>query len=288
MRRPLGLIALLVPALAYAQPGAVDPQLPPPEVAPPVQAEPPPMASPAGPMTDPQVLALARGTHAAAARGDCVGARALGSQIARLDPEFHRTVIKTDAVITQCRPAARSYSIAAAPEPEAPYMAAREGPPPIDGTSLVGQFLLGGLFTVGGGIGGAFLGAALERNDGCSDECYGGLILGGFVGGTLMAAIGVNLAGDTDEVDGSLGLAIGGSLLGGLVGIGAISNGNLGEGSLVVLIVAPTIGAMLGFNIHRVYKPQRAPRSTYDRRLAVQPSQHIADDVGFTLATGSF
>jgi len=284
MRRLLGLITLLAPAGALAQPGAVDPQLPPPEVLPPAEA----VSAPVGPVTDPQVLALARGTHAAAARGDCIGARVLGGQIARLDPAFHRAVIKTDPVITQCRPAARSYSIAAEPEPEAPYMPSREGTPPLEGSSLVGQFLLGGLFTIGGAVGGGYLGGALENNNGCSDECWGGILLGGFLGGTVMAAVGVNLAGDSDTVDGSLGLAIGGSMLGGLVGIGAIANGNMGEGGLVVLIVAPTVGAMLGFNIHRIYKPQPAPRSTYDRRLAVQSSLRIDDGSAFTLATGSF
>jgi len=288
MRRLLGLITLLAPAVTHAQPGAVDPQLPPPEVLPPAAAVSPPSAAPMGPVTDPQVLALARGTYAAAARGDCVGARVLGSQIARLDPAFHRAVIKTDPVITQCRPAARSYSLAAPQEAPAPYLPERTGTPPVDGNALAGEFLLGGLFTIGGAVSGAFIGSALENNGGCSDECWGGILLGGFLGGTVMAAVGVNLAGDSDTVDGSLGLAIGGSMLGGLLGIGAISNGNMGEGGLIVLIVAPTVGAMLGFNLHRVYKPQRARQPTYDRRLAVQPSSRIDDGSAFTLAAGSF
>src|SRR5665647_1622231 len=162
MRRLLGLITLLVPALGHAQPGAVDP-LPPGEP-PPIEAVQPPSAAPVQSMTDPQVLALARGTRAAAARGDCVGARALGSQIARLDPEFHAAVIKSDPVITSCRPAERKYSIAAAPETEPPFLPAREGTPSLDGGALVGEFLVGGLFTMGGAVGGGLLGLALDEN----------------------------------------------------------------------------------------------------------------------------
>ena len=238
------------------------------------------------PLTNPQVLALARGTHAAAARGDCVGARVLGSQIARLDPEFHHAVIKTDPVITQCRPATRAVSIVEQEQPTRTYAPERTGTPPITGTILVGEFLLGGLFTIGGGIAGAYLGAQLESD--CSDECYGGLLLGGFLGGTIMAAVGVNLVGDSDEADGSLGLAIGGAMLGGFLGIGAIANSNSGEGALLVLIAAPTLGAMLGHNLHRTWKPQAARQPSIDRRMAILPSARIEDGVSFALTGGTF
>lgn len=276
MRRLVSVLTVLVPALASAQPGAVEP-LPPDAIAPAQSA------------TDPNVLSLARGTYSAAARGDCVGARVLGSQIARLDPEFHRTVIKTDPVITQCRPAARQYSVVAADEAAGAHLPAREGYAPASGGLLVGEFLVGGLFTIGGGIAGAYLGAALEDNNGCSDECWGGLLLGGFIGGTLMAAVGVNLVGDTDEADGSLGLTIGGSVLGGLLGVGALANSDSGQGGLFILVAAPTIGAMLGHNLSRRYTPRRAPSGpTYDRRLALQPSQRLEGNTGVTFATGSF
>jgi hypothetical protein len=287
MRRLLGLITVLAPAIGSAQPGAVEPLGP--DAIPPIETvAPPSAATPLAPATDPQVLALARGTHAAAARGDCIGARALGSQIARLDPEFHRAVIKSDPVITHCRPVARQYSIAAAVEPSGPYEPAREGTPPVSGGTLVGEFLVGGLFTIGGTLAGGYLGLALNRDCG-EEDCWGGAILGAFLGGTVLAAVGVNLAGDSDEADGSLGLAIGGSMLGGFLGIAAVAEGDFGEGSLLVLIAAPTLGAMLGHNLHRTYKPQRArPQPSYDRRLAVQPSRRIEDGVGFTLAAGTF
>lgn len=282
--RLLGLITLLVPALGHAQPGAMEPL--PPGASAPAETVSPPSAAPFVPLTNPQMLALARGTHAAAARGDCVGARVLGSQIARLDPEFHRIVIKTDTVITQCRPAAGAVSIAHQDEAAAAYGPARGGTPGVSGGVLVGELLVGGLFTIGGAIGGAYLGTLLESD--CSDECYGGIILGGFLGGTIMAAVGVNLVGDSDEVDGSLGLAIGGAMLGGFVGIGAIANSSSGEGALLVLIAAPTLGAMLGHNLHRTYKPQRARQPSVDRRMAVLPSAQIGDAVSFTLGGGTF
>lgn len=275
MRRLLGLITFLLPAISSAQPGAMEPL---PEGAIP----------PAEPMTDPRVLSLARGTRSAAARGDCVGARVLGAQIARLDPAFHAAVIKSDPVITQCRPAARVYSIEATREAEAPYQPARTGTPDLDGGILAGEFLVGGLFTFGGAIGGGLL--AYGINQDCNDDdCIARVLLGAFLGGTVMAAVGVNLVGDSDEVDGSLGLAIGGSMLGGLLGIGAVAKMEGEGGSLFLLVAAPTLGAMLGFNVHRTYKPQRVrTQPTYDRRLAVQPTQQIEDGTTFTLAAGSF
>lgn len=156
----------------------------------------------------------------------------------------------------------------------------------MSGTVLVGEFLLGGLFTLGGAISGAYLGAKLETD--CSDECFGGIIVGGFLGGTIMAAVGVNLAGDSREVDGSLGLAIGGAMLGGFLGIAAISDGQGGDASVLILLAAPTLGAMLGHNLHRTYKPQRARKPSIDRRMAILPSARIEDGVSFALTTGTF
>lgn len=284
MRRLVGLLTLLIPAIAAAQPGAM---APPPSgaIAPLDEAIAPPDAAPFRPLTDPHVLALARGTHAAAARGDCVGARTLGSQIARLDPEFHRAVIKTDPVITH-RPVPRVTSIVEQGQSPRSYGPERTGTPPVTGTILVGEFLFGGLFTIGGAIGGAYLGAQLET--GCSDECSDGAIVGGFLGGTIMAAIGVNLVGDSGEADGSLGLAVAGAMLGGFFGIGAIVKSDSGGGGLFVLITAPTLGAMLGHNLHRTWKPQRARQPSVDRRMAILPSARIEDGVSFALTGGTF
>ncbi len=282
MRRLLGLITLLTPALGHGQPGAMEP-LPPTTVVP-DSAISPPGSAPVVPSTDPQVLSLARGAQAAAARGDCVGARTLGSQVARLDPEFHRTEIYP--LITSCLPAPPGYSPDVDEEPSGAYLPARSGTPPIDGSILVGELLVGGLFTLGGGIGGAYLGYALTEDG--DDEGIGGLILGAFLGGTLMAAVGVNLIGDTAEADGSFGLAFGGAVVGGFVGIAALENSDSEGGALLTLVVAPTIGAMLGHTLLRRYRPQRAPQPGIDRRMAVLPSARIEDGVGFTLAGGSF
>jgi len=229
--------------------------------------------------TDPSVLSLGRGARAAAVRGDCVGARVLGSRIARMDPEFHRTVIRTDPAITQCKPATRALSIEAQEVPEG-RMQHRSGKPPLDGGQMVGQLIIGGLFTLGGAVGGAFLGVGLEND--CNDECYGGIIVGGLVGGTVMAAIGVNLVGDTDEVEGSLGMAVVGSMLTTLVTIGVISNSNFqGETApVLMLMAAPAIGAMLGFNLSREYK---------DVRVSVHPTPtKIGTGIGLSFASGTF
>src|SRR5262245_22088559 len=53
--------------------------------------------------------------------------------------------------------------------------------PPLSGGRVVGEFLLGGLLSVGGGVGGAYLGFSIETSSGCHSEfCgLGGAVLGG-------------------------------------------------------------------------------------------------------------
>jgi hypothetical protein len=279
MRPSLGLLTLiaLAPVVAHAQPGAVDPMgpgtLPPPEaMSPPGEVAPPPL-------TDPQVLSLARGTRAAAVRGDCIGARALGSQVERLDPEFYRAVIKTDPVIASCRQAPRARPVAQQEEAAGTYRPARAGTPPLDGGLVFGELMVGGLFAVGGGIGGAYLGFAMDHD--CEDECYGGAVLGAFLGGTIMAAVGVDLVGDRDDVEGSLGAAVGGSMVTTLLAVVAIASSNDSEGSLALLIAAPPIGAAIGFNLTRHYKSMK---------VSMRPTPMKIGDrgMGLSLATGTF
>jgi len=280
MRRFLGLLVVLAPALAHAQPGATEPVAPgSAPIAPPMtDAVAPPSDAPLLMQTDPSVLSLARGARSAAVRGDCVGARILGSRIARMDPEFHRTVIRTDPAITQCKPATRAMSIEAQAVPDG-RMQRREGTPPLSGGQLVGQFIVGGLFTLGGAVGGAFLGAGTGN---CDDDCFGGIIVGGFIGGTVMAAVGVNLVGDTDEVEGSFGVAVAGSMLTTLVSIGFISKAEFDDETapLLLLMSAPAVGAMIGFNLSREYK---------DIRVSVHPTPaKIGTGVGLAFASGTF
>lgn len=285
MRRLLGLIALLAPALGHAQPGATEPVAPgsapsPDVVAPPrTEVVAPPSEAPLLMQTDPALLSLARGVRAAAVRGDCIGARALGSRIARLDPEFHRTVIRTDPAITQCRQAALTRPVAEREEPAGVYQR-RAGTPPIDGGRIFGELIVGGLFTIGGAFGGAFLGIAIagDCND---DDCITSGIVGAFLGGTVLAAVGVNFVGDTDDVEGSLGVTIAGSMVASLLSIGLAMKADDEDSSVLILLAAPTVGAIAGFNLSRKYK---------DVRVSVRPAPMAMGNggIGLSLASGSF
>ncbi len=285
MRRLLGLLVLLAPALGHAQPGATEPV---PPGAPPPSTDPMPSADIAAPpseapllfQTDPAVLSLARGTRAAAIRGDCVGARVLGSRIARLDPEFHRTVIRTDPVITQCRQTARTSPIVARQEPGG-VMQRRIGTPPIDGGRIFGELIVGGLFTIGGAFGGAFLGVAASGGCDNGDDCITGGIVGAFLGGTVLAAVGVNFVGDTDDVEGSLGVTIAGSMVASLLSIGLAAKAGDEDTAVLIILAGPTIGAIVGFNMSRQYK---------DVRVSLQPTPMKMGEggVGLSLATGTF
>jgi hypothetical protein len=129
--------------------------------------------------------------------------------------------------------------------------------PPLTSGHLAGELLLGGLFAVGGTIGGGFVGFQLETSNGCHSEfCgLGGALLGGAVGLTFVTPVGVYLAGDTDGQTGSLGATIGGSVIGSVLGI-AVAAG-AGEDAAVVggtlLIAGPVVGSMIGFNLTRKY-----------------------------------
>lgn len=155
--------------------------------------------------------------------------------------------------------------------------------PPISGTRLAGEALLGGLFAVGGGIGGAYMGFAIETAGDCNGEfCgLGGIILGGAIGLTFATPVGVYLAGSHSGETGSLGATIGGSVLGSLVGIGAAAAAE-SEASVVLLVAGPVVGSMIGFNATRRYD---RPRPRQPRWVPVASATH--ERATFGLA-GSF
>lgn len=147
-------------------------------------------------------------------------------------------------------------TLAAEAEPEP------EGPPPLSGGRVLGEFLLGGVTGAVGVVGGAYIGYGLETSGGCGGEwCgIGGMIVGGFVGYTLAAPIGVYAVGSSGDQTGSFGWTYGGSLIGGGVGILLAASGS--EGGAVLGLASPLIGAMIGFNATRRYKERPArPRN---------------------------
>jgi hypothetical protein len=141
---------------------------------------------------------------------------------------------------------------------------AREGTPPLDGTRVVGELLLGSLFAAGGAIGGAYAGYALETADGCHDEwCgIGGIILGGTIGMTFVAPVGVYLAGSHSGETGSLGATIGGSVVGTLCGIGALALAQ-NEAGGVLFFAGPVVGSIVGFNLSRRYERPRTRQARW-------------------------
>lgn len=259
---------VLVPALASAQPGATPVS--------PMPAEPE-----ASMTTSPEVLRLARGAHLAGARGDCVGARALASQVRRLDRDFYDAVILTDLSIIECKSKPRVY----APDPEQPAALKPQprqhpaGPTPVDkGRNIGGQFLLGSIMGAGLGL----LGFAASFS--ADDEEGTALILStaGLIAGTTA---GVVLAGDNEGSDYSLALTLGGSMLGTALGWKiALDSSIRNPGSAIaVLVLAPTVGAMLGFNGSR-----RTLYPNATTQLAVPAAPRISDATSVSLLTGNF
>jgi hypothetical protein len=127
--------------------------------------------------------------------------------------------------------------------------------PPISGGRLVGEALIGGVFSVGGAIGGAYVGYSVETQDGCHQELcgLGGAIVGGIAGLAFVTPLGVYMVGSADGQTGSFAATLGGSLVGTLAGIVAVGASEGEDGSLVLLVAGPVVGSMIGFNLTRKY-----------------------------------
>lgn len=231
--------------MAAAQPGRTEPVVP--------------------PVTDDArgIDGLARNAHDAALRGDCASAQLLASRIAKIDPAYHATVIATDATITSCVDVSRSPPRAAATPAGPPQVKeVPTGSPGISGGRLAVEFVLGGVLSIGGGVGGLFLGDAIwGQDDGCDTFCpSNGMVIASVLGLIAGATAGVVLVGSDDDETYSLGMTFGGAAVGGLLGI-ALVVGNDG-GSALPLLAAPTIGAMIGLNMSRSKKARPVPVQT--------------------------
>jgi hypothetical protein len=102
--------------------------------------------------------------------------------------------------------------------------APRPGSPELDSGTITGQFLLSGVFGLGGALAAGFLSYSLLcANDDCGndDGAIAGVLIAGYAGGSLGIAGGTYLVGNDATAEGSFGAAFGGALLGGVAGIGA-------------------------------------------------------------------
>jgi len=278
--RWLPALVLVIPSLAAAQPGATDP------IALPVDG------SAQG------AAWLAQGAHDAAVKGDCATAQALAGRVARLDPAYHAAVVATDATITSCVYVPPVVQTGRPPVPAEPSfrMEVPSGSPKLSGGRLTGEFFLGGLFSLGGALGGGYIGYLIDSGgDSCADcdedfDGLGGALIGGSIGLVLGASAGVALAGSDDTEDYSFGATLGGATVGGLVGI-AIAAAGEGEDFVIPLIVGPTLGAMIGFNLSRSFKPRPVPmRATYplSQRELIPPTPKLGGDHANLISLGTY
>jgi len=208
--------------------------------------------------TSPEVLSLARGAHVAGVRGDCVGARTLAARIQRQDPDFYAAVVSTDPSITACKPKPRVYAVDPV-DPEMPSILRRPtGTPaatyarsaPIDrGRNIAGQAFLGTVMGAGLGLLGGVIGMGIIQDE----EVPIGALMFGSIGIVAGSTAGVVLAGDNAGSDYSLGLTITGSITGAVIGWKMAIESDIDSPAVAIAIIvgAPTLGAMLGFNAAR-------------------------------------
>jgi len=203
-----------------------------------------------------RLLTDARVARDAARDGHCDIVLELSPKLRATDPTFHQ-LFAADPLIAAClNPGA--YTV---PGPRARY-ALRDvdlDPPPSVGR-ISGELLLGMVVGAGGALIGALLGNGMciggdSQNGGGCDKS---LIGGSYVGAIATIPFGVRSVGNSGAQTGSLGMTYLGSAIGGLGGLLMLASGR-DNITTIGLILAPPIGAVIGFNATRRYKPHRVP-----------------------------
>jgi hypothetical protein len=186
----------------------------------------------------------ARTARDAARAGKCEVVTELAPEVRALDPTFHDTLFAADPWIAACMAAAGTRIV---------LREVRADPPPSP-RRIGGELLLGMVVGTGGALIGALLGNGVCK--GSSRACIEATIGTAYAGGIVTIPLGVQAAGAAGDQTGSLGAAYLGSLIGGLGGLLMLANGH-DEITALGLLLAPPIGAMIGFNATRRYKPRR-------------------------------
>lgn len=212
----------------------------------------------------------------AARTGSCDPARELAAQVKSMDPVFFANEYATDPLIAPCLPPPSSPApispvdsgapltppeppLETVDAPRVPFsMPARPAVPPLDGARLVGELLLGGLIGFGGVIVGGFAGAGLCDANGGDDggddfACLGSIVITAYLVGAVGFGLGVGIAGRAGSQTGSIGAAIGGTLLGGLVSLLSLYSKN-DEIIVGAMVGMPLLGGMIGFNVTRRWR----------------------------------
>jgi hypothetical protein len=179
--------------------------------------------------------------HAAAAHGDCARVIEIGTLVRELDAAYYRATFVGDREVAACIAAAPSDRVAPTP----PL-------PPLSPTRVAAEVVVGGALAAPVSLLGALVGY----------EALGGGLLGAYGAGggllvawSLAAPIGVYVVGSSGDETGSYLAAQAGAIVGGAGGIGAMyaTHGN-GVG-IAIALVAPVVGATVGFNLTRKLAP---------------------------------
>ena len=217
----------------------------------------------------------------AARTGNCDPARELATQVKSIDPAFFTNEYATDPLIAPCLPPPSSPAAIAPVDtpsrltppppvehvetvdvPRVPrYLPDRSPVPPLDGGRLIGELFVGSLIGFGGALVGGLAGALLcVDGDGGGDSiCLGSAVIGGYLVGSMSFGLGVAVVGRSGGQTGSTGAAVGGGLLGSLIGLVALFGlaDTNGEIAVTIGIASPVLGAMIGFNATRRWKDPR-------------------------------
>jgi hypothetical protein len=196
------------------------------------------------------LLEQARMARDAAHAGHCGVVLELSPQVRAVDPTFHGQLFLLDPQIAACldpgasrRPAVRSRIVLRNVHAE----------PPVSFGRITGEIFLGMVVGGGGALVGALLGGGLCIGD---QVCERSAIGGAYLGAILTIPLGVQAVGAIGEETGSAGMTYLGSALGGLGGLLMLANGRENI-SILGMVLAPPIGAMIGFNMTRRYRPRR-------------------------------
>lgn len=190
-----------------------------------------------------RLLDHAQTARDAARAGRCEIVTELAPEVRALDPTFHDRLFAADPLIAACMAAAGTRLV---------LREVRADPPPSVGR-IAGEVLLGLVVGTGGALVGALLGGGVCK--GTRDDCDIAAIGGAYVGGIATIPLGVQAVGAAGDQTGSLGATYLGALIGGLGGLLMLANGR-DEITTLGLIFAPPIGAMIGFNATRRYRPR--------------------------------
>jgi hypothetical protein len=209
-----------------------------------------------------RLLEYARKAREAAAAGRCGVALKLSPKVRKLDPLFYDQMFARDPLIAACLDpnAPRPVPMPVAEPPLRFVLRERRAAPPASGKRIAGEILFGLVVGSSGALVGALLGNAVCLGGGGDEgeSCDASLIGGAYAGAIATIPFGVRAIGRYGDQTGSLGMTYLGSLLGGLGGLLMLANGR-DDITTIGMIFAPPIGAMIGFNMTRRYKPRRVP-----------------------------